>query len=188
MLLSHSYLTCCGSVDCKAYFYFVFDNFYQTQRDYIKNLRCHIEELGRAVGNEGYVVLPFSGDEDSTYREFLSKEWADSERIQFAKTPGLFVSQVSFDVFVPQEHQWMYFVLGGKLRNNNDLIEERGGFISELCALAERSDDLFADVRKIAKNHNVKSLIDSVELKPNFCGIGLDLKLFVPAFMRSVRS
>ena len=63
----------------------------------------------RRLGHARALVVPFTGDIETTRTHILDKRWQEIELDEIRKTPGLLLIQECFDTFDPRCHSWMYF-------------------------------------------------------------------------------
>lgn len=149
----------------KYFFYLLYEDYIQTQMNYVKELEKYIERFGRNLQDNGGVIKPFIGDIEQTKEDILSKNWKEEEKCIFTKTPGMLMIDIDFNKFNPRKNQWIYFNFEQQNIDENILkVEELLKGISDI--INKEEVDVFKEIKKLKNNVKLQKIKNIVELKP----------------------
>lgn len=150
----------------KYYFYLLYEDYIQTQLNYVKELEKYIERFGRNLEDNGGVIKPFKEDIEQTKNDILSKNWDEKEKSIFTKTPGMLMIDVEFDKFDPKENQWIYFNFEQQ-SNSEENILKVDKLLKGICSIINKdSKDIFKEIKKIRNRITRQKGKNILELKP----------------------
>lgn len=163
MYITSKYL---GKINRKKYFfYLLYEDYVQTQMDYVKELEKHIERFGRNLQDNGGVIKPFIGDIEQTKNDILSKDWNKKELSIFTKTPGMLMIDIDFDNFNPRKDQWIYFNFEQQSTDEGILKVEE--LLKGICNIINNGKgDVFKEIKNLKNNIALKESQNLIELKP----------------------
>lgn len=149
----------------KYFFYLLYEDYVQTQINYVKELEKYLERFGRNLQDNGGVIKPFIGDIEQTKTDILSKNWKEEERGLFNKTPGMLMIDIEFNEFDPRKNQWIYFSFEQQDTEENILkVEELLKGIADI--INKEEGDEFKKIKKLKNNMTLQKMKNTIELKP----------------------
>ncbi len=173
MQISSTYIgTNAGTYHC--YFYLLVQDYEGKEQGLSASVRVELERLARNLGSEGVVVQPFTGDVNSIFQEVLSKPWSDEQRQKLFNTPALLLLRTRFNDFDPRSDECLVLSLTSARGIEGSQI---GSLFTGISSLFNPTDEnTLGAVREYLANSPAAVIFDALELKPNFCGFGVDIK------------
>lgn len=160
----------------KYFFYLLYEDYVQTQLNYVKELEKYIERFGRNLQDNGGVIKPFIEDIEQTKEDILSKNWNEDEKRIFTKTPGMLMIDIEFDKFNPRKNQWIYFNFEqqGNIEENILKVDK---LLKGICNIINsESKDAFKEIKKLRNSITLQKKKNIIELKPRNLWIQYRLK------------
>ena len=146
----------------KCAFYLLYEDYIETQTEYVKKLEQVLYRFARNLKENGGVVKPFLEDIEKAKIDILSKNWTEREKQNFLKTPGMLMINVDFNTFNPKKNKWIYFNFNPKNCN----IDEVDELLKNICnVINNEKHDIFKEVKKVKDEMALKKAKDMVELK-----------------------
>ena len=169
------------------WFYLLIDEYFSAETPQGKDLQQTLMIFDKSVCARVRVHMPHLGCEQAFRDGVLSRAWNHKEKKELEKTPGLLVMERSIKSFDPRSHSWIYI-------NLLELMDESGhlrlpkvrDFLSSLATSIEKDDKIFKKLKVYIREQSVAEKARVFELKPNFCGIGIDIKEMV-RFIKNLR-
>ena len=161
-----------GSPDPEAqlYVYYIWED-YKKQKDVPKAVMDRLASAGRRFRKDVLLVGPVPGDRGVIRSEITEKMGSALSWEIGQSTPGLLLAGKPLKEFNPQEHEWAFFSLAGRESANEDVVE------AVFVALCKECERRLEQTDGSSDRGIVRAIFDSIELKPNFLGIGIDLKV-----------
>ena len=149
----------------KYFFYLLYEDYVQTQMNYVKELEKYIERFGRNLQQNGGVIKPFIGDIEQTKEDILSKNWKEEEICIITKTPGMLMIDIDFNKFNPRKNKWIYFNFEQK--NTEENIIKVDELLKGICDIINKGEgDVFKEITKLKNSMILQKMKNIVELKP----------------------
>jgi len=168
----------------------MYEDYIDTQRSYVRELKKLLTRFARNIGSSAPLVEPFVDDISTTKQQILDKPWDEKTKREICRTPGMLMINVDFDEFDPQNDPWLYFYFGNRYRCGADkrvfnsfkkaheesvdglhIVDE---VLQKLTNIIRKDDcDIFNEVRKLYKKP-----IDALsvfEVKPGVFGFSIDI-------------
>ena len=162
------------------WFYLLIDEYFSAETLQGQSLKQTLMIFDKSVCDRVRVHLPHLGCEQGFRDSVLSRAWNNKEKKELEKTPGLLVMERSIKSFDPRSHSWIYI-------NLLELMDESGNlrmpkvrdFLSSLATAIEKEGKIFKKLKIYIKEQSLEEKARVFELKPNFFGIGIDIKEMV---------
>lgn len=169
--------------------------FYLLTQDYIESnaaiqqsVAPLLEEFARDLAGDGALVVPFAGtasDNLSNVTNALDRQFIESLH---SITPALLILDRDLGEFNPQRSSHLIVSLREsmdeygrvKVFEIKELLDALTGASRE-TGLFEKAGEYLADRKTGQRN---RSLWESVQLRPNFFGLGMDIKAAIEAFRK----
>jgi hypothetical protein len=162
MWVSQTYLGD-GERDAKYYVYYLFEDYNTEQKELTKSIQLELENLGEVYGEKVSLLMPnprYANRIESEVRQF-SELWMAIEDY----LPGVLLSPAPL-AELDISHKECKFV---PMRNDSPEHLER-----VIAKIRKHADYALCDEGQ--PSNWIGRLVDALELKPNFGGIGIDLK------------
>jgi hypothetical protein len=169
--------------------------FYLLTQDYIESntaiqqgVAPLLEEFARDLAGDGALVVPFAGtasDNLSNVTNALSREFIDSLH---SITPALLILDRDLVEFNPQRSSHLIVSLRESMDEYGRVKVFEIKELLDTLTNASREDGLFERAKEFLARRETRqrnhSLWESVQLQPNFYGLGMDIKAAIEAFRR----
>lgn len=160
--------------------YLLIDEYFSAETTRGKDLQQAIMIFDRKVSDKIRIKLPHLGHEERFHRDILSVRWNSDEKEELLKTPGLLLTERSWRSFDPRLHPWVYINLRDFLdQSGHILLPKLRDFLSRLASAINSDKKILKELETYIATETVKESTRIFELKPNFFGIGIDVKEMV---------
>ena len=145
----------------------------QEPKNISEDLLEKLTKLGKEFGENVTIMAPIHGTQDQIISGKNFDKFAYFWRKFHGRTPGLILIEKSFSEFEPKNDDYIYLPLLPQEYRKEDSIEK---FYSAI--LNEMS---IARTQVYESNHFsfLRVVLESIEMKPSFMGIGVDVKKIV---------
>ena len=168
MELRQTYIGC-PDPEAQLFVYYIWED-YKEQKDVPKAVMDRLASAGRRFGKDVLLVAPVPGDQDAIRSEIAKEKSAALWWEIGPFTPGLLLTPKPLTEFEPEEDESIFFSLAGTESANDDVIE------AVFITLRKECERRLARTNGSLDDGILRVIYDSIELKPNFFGIGINLK------------
>ena len=173
MWITHSYV---GTIKgrCDYLIFLLYQDYIEQEKEMADQFNSALERLARKLGDRGAVVVPFGGDVETVRQHVLEKNWTEEELNILMRTPCLLLIDTDFDEFNPRRHRWAILNVDSKM-GVDEIIEK----INKISIEISREEDLFNLFERYSRENIIDRLGESVFVRPNFMGFGIDLRKLI---------
>lgn len=170
--------------------------FFLLTEDYIeenKTIQSSLAPLFRRFGQQlaaaGAIIKPASGAASENFTKILNAHESESFKWSLnGKTPAILVIEGDLKTFRPSHSKHMVISLRDSMDSFGNVKIFEVGELLQALAEASHEGTVFTQAGKVLAERNRKvrndALAESVQFKPNFFGIGLDLRQAIAAFKK----